>query len=282
MTPKEYLDRYTDLYLQHPVSGIFNLVNINGYGSGWGPEKGCNRKEIGPVCQREYLNYFVPALRHAHHGANTPIGNDKFFFDKRQVANFRSTEDFYVSSFINAFVGKGSPDEMCDTLRIALAVGRIGSGRDAAGNPAARPTLQAYADTYMTLDCNGLTGNFYGVNPQNAVESYANAGRARKRAADVRVGDAVVTIGVAGNYEHVALIEQWTCVGSTVDTGPVDVKIVEWGQAGDESAHYTGAAARRLNAVRKDRRYGIAFSTNDDVTFRYVFAPPGGSGPRGW
>jgi hypothetical protein len=284
MTPKEYLDRYTSLDLVDPGTGLRTVVNINGYGSGWGPEKGCNRTTVGPKCSTEYNSFFVPALRVVHHGKNTSIGATKFFFNQNPVSGFLPTEDFYISSFVNTFVGKGSPDEIRDTLRVALAIGRIGVGTDPAGNSRTKATLQQYVDDFMTLDCNGLTGNFYGIDPNTPVEAYANPARRRQRVGDVQVGDAVVTIPDAtGNFEHVALIAEWSPVSAGDDTGTVNLKLVEWGQEGDESRHYTGEAPRRTNVTRgPNGKYGIGFRTDDASKFRYIFAPPQRGEPRGW
>jgi len=283
MTPKEYLDRYTSLDVPDPNTGFTTTVNITGYGSGWGPEEGCNRTDVGPVCNQEYNTRFVPALRVAHHGRNTPIGSTQFYFNQNSVGDFQPTEDFYVSSFVNAFVGKGSPDEITDTLRVALAVGRVGAGPDAAGGRHNAFSLQQYVDTYITLDCNGLVGNYYGIDPNTAVKSYANVGRRRLRARDVQVGDAVVTIPtLSKKFEHVALIEYWQCIGDTDDTGTALIKIVEWGEAGDETVHYTGDNPRQLPITfGPDRTYGVGFST-EEGKFRYIFAPPQLGDPRGW
>lgn len=282
MSPKEYLDRYTNLVLTDPVTTFPVTVNINGYGSGWGPEAGCNRKDVGPGCSREYNLFFVAALRIAHHGTNTPIGSDRFYFNRNQVPNLEPTEEFYVSSFINAFVGKGSPDEICDTLRVARAIGRIGVGQDPAGHARNKVTVQQYADAFMTLDCNGLVGNFYGINPNTPVSAYANASRRRMRGADIRVGDAVVTLSEVGKFEHVALIAEWTYAGPA-DTGTAGVKLVEWGERGNESKHYTGLDASRVSATRgPNKNYGIGFPTPSGTKFRYIFAPPQIGAPRGW
>ena len=235
MTSKEYLDRYTWLSLSDPNTGFRASVNVNGYGSGWGPEKGCNRTDVGPKCSTEYNSFFVPALRIAHHGRNTSIGSSKFFFNQNSVGNFQATEDFYISSFVNAFVGKGSPDEISDTLRVALAIGRIGMTSDAAGKMPAKSSLQQYVDSFITLDCNGLVGNYYGIDPNTTVGSYANIGRRRMRGGGVQVGDAVVTIPDAtGAFEHVAMIAEWTWLSGNSETGNATVKLVEWGASGGE------------------------------------------------
>jgi hypothetical protein len=282
MTPKEYLDRYTYLRLTEPDTSRILTVNITGYGSGWGAEPHCNRTDVGPACQTEYNQRFVTALRFAYHGSNQPIGSVKFFFNKNPVKGLEASEDFYVSSFIRSFVGKGSPDEIRDTLRVASAIGRIGMGPGPAGLYRESVSLQDYADKFITLDCNGLVGNYYGINPENSVESYANSGRRRKRAADVRVGDAVVTITESGGFQHVALIEEWRCQNMTTETGNVKMRLVEWGESGDESKHYSVGNSRDIAAkFGPNKSYGIGFAGSGNA-FRYIFAPPQTPDPRGW
>ena len=289
MTPKEYLDRYTRLSFVDPVWGFPVEVSVTGYGSGWGKiiENGKvvrvdgNRIDTGQSCQAEFVSYYKPALRYAHHNNKwTPTGEKFYFNDKdKQIDIFYDTEDFYVSSLVNAFNGKGSPDEITDALRIALAIGRIGTDRDLIDQHCARARLQDYVDAFITLDCNGLVGNYYGINPNTSVGSYANPARCRKRQTDVQVGDSVVTVTNGSSFEHVALIADWT----NVSAGYADVKLVEWGGAGGEDNHYTGDTATRRQILQgANAKFGIGFQPAERNKFRYIFAPPQSPVHRGW
>lgn len=279
--PKEYLDRYTYLRFTHPLTGVPTDAGISGYGSGWGVGDNPNRPSGGDM-QHEYLTGFRPALRKYLTGSANKKVDSPFFFNTPPVANIDPAEPFYNMSFIRAFLGKGSPDEIIDTLRIAIVLGRIGHGTDANNKRAAFPSAAQYSTKFMTLDCNGLTGNFYGINPETSVQGYAVPGRRRQRADDVQVGDVVVTVTAGGGYQHVALVAYWDCPPASGATGRVNMKLCEWGQAGDESNHYTGATPREVNIRRgPNTRYGVGFEGRSG-SFRYIFAGPASAGSRGW
>jgi hypothetical protein len=190
MTPKQYLDRYTYLELFSPWNNAQVSAGITGYGAGWGARG--DKPNLGGQCQTE-LGAFKKALGMAHHGnANTSCG-PRFKFEQKPLGLIPETEEFFPETFVHAFCGKGSPDEIIDTLRIAMAVGRIGTDRDCAGQLAARTSAADYAAAFMTLDCNGLVGNFYHDNPDAEISTYASPARRRTSASDVRVGDCIVT-----------------------------------------------------------------------------------------
>jgi hypothetical protein len=215
-------------------------------------------------------------------GTQIPPCGSKFFFNQKPLGLISSQEEFYPETFVHAFDGKGSPDEMRDTLRIALAIGRIGTDRDAAGQPPARPTAAAYATDFMTLDCNGLVGNYYGGNPSGDISSYAVPGRRRTSIGDVKVGDAIVTHCAAIPYEHVGLIQEWSSSGSTAT-----VRIVEWGWYGGEDVHYSRTAHSVEIKKGPESSLGIGWvaksNRNSAVTsFRYIFAPPKDFNHHGW
>ena len=205
MTPKQYLDRYTYLAIPSPLDGSRLSCGLTGYGSGWNLRNG--KAGVGAAIQREYA-VFRDALRKAHHdNAHTPCG-PSFYFSERPLAQISRLEEFLADSLVRAFVGKGSPDEITDALRLALAVGRIGTERDVNGRLPARMTVQEYARDFMTLDCNCLVGNFYGGNPDAHISVYASPARRRTSIGDVRQGDAIVTHCQQAPYEHVGLIEE--------------------------------------------------------------------------
>jgi hypothetical protein len=279
MTPKEYLDRYTYLSIKSPLDGTKINCGLTGYGSGWNYRNG--KAGAGSKMQREYA-LFRDALRKAHHGnANTPCG-PSFFFAERPLAQIPHLEEFYAESFVRAYCGKGSPDEITDALRLALAVGRIGTGadRDVNGRPPASPTVQQYARDYMTLDCNCLVGNYYGKDPDASIDVYASPGRRRTRISDVQQGDAIVTHCPQAHYEHVGLIEEWVPNGSTVR-----VKICEWGWYGGEDMHYRESTHAVVQGPLSNLGIGWASPSNAKAgvtSFRYIFAPQATNEPWGW
>lgn len=278
MTPKEYLDRYTYLKFYSPLNNELVSAGISMYGSGWDFRNG--KGGTGQVMQREH-QAFTAALRMAHHGnVNKPCGV-KFFFDQQSLGLIQPTEDFYATTFIQAFVGKGSPDEIIDTLRLAYAIGRIGTGKDVAGQPCARPTAQAYATDFITLDCNGLVGNYYGGSPSASIDAYASTARRRTRIDDIQPGDAVVTHCSASPYEHIALIDSCAVSGSTAK-----IQLVEWGWYGGEDVHYSKEAKAYSIVQGPEKAYGIGWAANSNVkpvqSFRYIFKRPSEEEPHGW
>jgi hypothetical protein len=277
MTPKQYLDRYTYLAIKSPLDGTPLKCGLTGYGSGWHFRNG--KSGAGATMQHEYA-LFRDALRKAHHGnAHTPCG-PQFYFSAPPLAQLEPNEDFYAESLVRAYEGKGSPDEIADALRLAIAVGRIGADRDVNGRLPARLTVQEYARDFMTLDCNCLVGNFYGADPDAGISVYAAPSRRRTSIADVKQGDAIVTHCPQAPYEHVGLIEDWKPNGSSVS-----VKICEWGWYGDESVHYREST----HAVAQGpiHSLGIGWATPSNAqhgvtTFRYIFAPQTTNAPWGW
>jgi hypothetical protein len=137
MTPKQYLDRYTYLKFFSPWNNAQVQAGITGYGSGWGTRG--DKTKLGGQCQSE-LAAFARALRIAHHGNANTSCPARFTFDQRPLGLIPENEEFFPETFIHAFCGKGSPDEITDTLRVAMAIGRIGTDRDAAGYLPARPS----------------------------------------------------------------------------------------------------------------------------------------------
>jgi hypothetical protein len=59
-------------------------------------------------------------------------------------------EPFYWQSIRRAFGFKGSPSEMRDVLRLACRLGRIGAGKDIAGQPSAAMTVADYAKQFFS------------------------------------------------------------------------------------------------------------------------------------
>src|SRR4051794_15186545 len=72
-----------------------------------------------------------------------------------------TVEPFYWSGLRRAYYFKGSPAEIRDAIRLAYRCGRIGKGKDVAGQPAAALTMSQYASQCFGLDCNGLVGNYF-------------------------------------------------------------------------------------------------------------------------
>lgn len=271
MTPKEYLDRYTWLFFIDPSMGIFNLVSITSYGSGWGTTERDNRP-TGFLCQQEYNGPFKTALKFGldpRGHANIPAAIT--FPEGAPLAETFRNRTFMRNGLIRAFLGKGTPEEIRDVLQLAIATCRVGAGRDLASHSASCVAIQEYARKFISLDCNGLVGNYYGLNPETSIEHYAAPSKRRRTPQEVQQGDCLVTVRADGSFEHIALIESFVVGAGTPPR--CTLKIVEWGQAGDESHHFS--TVERSIVQGPDARYGIGFrSGQNNQKFRYIFAPP--------
>ena len=287
LTPKAYLDRYTKLVFSNPLDDTQVETSLTGYGSGWGPEKGCNRKTLGPKAQQEYARLKAALQKHLSGSGKIKPLPRMFKFDAAPLGSIAPGEEFYNISLIHTFVGKGSPDEIRDTMRLAVALSRIGGTKDRAGQAAGASTVSEYMTRYITLDCNGLVGNYYGMNniPDLSVGSYAVPARRRLSMNDVRTGDCIVTHSKAIPYEHIALVDVWQATENvpTKDMKGTVFIIAEWGQSGGEDKHYTGAAAKTVKVgPGPEKGFGIAFE-GAGGSYRYVFAPPPSfSDNNGW
>jgi hypothetical protein len=277
MTPKEYLDRYTYFKFLDSSTNLVTSIQIKGYGSGW-PHRG--GKEDGGVAMQKEYQQLKTALQVMLFGKPNKALPAEFWFQDEPWGPFFNGERFYQLNLINVFNGNGSPDEIWDLMRLASAAGRFGDQKkDAAGYTPAAMNAQIYADKFLTLDCNGLVGNYHGLHGHISV--YANKAAARKSVADVRVGDCLVTHCPTSKYEHVALIAEWAPFG----TGQAQVAVVEWGTAGGEEKHYKPATLRTISQG-PESSFGIGWpaqSFTDVASFRYIFAPPvAGTGMKGY
>jgi hypothetical protein len=213
--PKTFLDRYTNLTFTNPLDNTKVTVQITAYGAGW-EERDKGNGPQGPDCQSESQK-FQQAVNKALNGNAFKPSGKSFQFDKTPLANIPATETFTEWGFVKAFLGKGSPDDIAATLRVGMAVGRIGTGKDANGLPAAAATPAQYVGKFISLDCNGFTGNFLGTNPETRPRTYAVAARCRRMLSEVQQGDVAVTFTLKGEAEHIALIQSWSASPASAD-----------------------------------------------------------------
>jgi hypothetical protein len=272
-TPLDYLRRYRDLRCIDPLTGLTMKASVSGYGSGW-VDRG-HQKGLGPEMQREFQS-LKGALLKVLKAKSLPA---QFCIPSGDLHGLSPFEPFFTRSLVNALVGKGSPDEMIDTLRLASLAGRIGTTRDSAGQMPAAPTAAAYADKLFTLDCNGLVGNYHGYHC--SIDGYASPAKRRKGIGEVAVGDVLVTHCAASRYEHVAMIAGW----SPGSGNEAIADIVEWGTKGDESKHDRQGVAVTVTKG-PETGLGVGWKTRSHTgveSFRYIFAPPAAATEeKGW
>lgn len=275
MTPKQYLDRYTYFSFTNPLTGLAETAPITRWGSNWGD----SNRNNGTECHIEHNAYFTPAVHKAIDGkADFPL--PKQFFLAKDYKSLSAYEGFYDWATIRTFCGKGSPDEIADTIRLAVIAGRIGTGKDLAGRTPACRTVAEYVKRFVTIDCNAYVGNYYGLDPSIDLDYYASKATRRMRVADIRQGDVVVTIKPGNVYKHVALIDEIWAQTPSAAIGSAAVTLCEWGRDGGEDNHYSTKGRDFILGPHKE--YGLCWK--DGAAHRYVFAPPlaASTEPRGW
>ncbi len=232
---------------------------------------------------------------------------DSFIFPFGDVLNPKS---FYWQSIRRAFGFKGSPEEMRDVLRLAVRLGRIGTGKDVAGRPAAALTMADYAKKFFSLDCNGFVGNYYGLSPEIKPAGWAviSAGeeakihkqvaaddgwngwvkaavrtldyiplKPRKAASEVRSGDVICVYRAADTkWTHIAVIEHATWL----DKDEVNYRVVEWGSGTDEK-NFDTAKDKHIKTFKTkkliqgpNKALGVGHLNDEGTKFSYFFAPP--------
>jgi len=136
-----------------------------------------------------------------------------------------------------AFMGKGSPQDLKDSLWLAHRYGYI-------INPA-RPrkgaaTLEQYCRTYTGLDCNGFVGNYLAQHHNTSIEVYGAVANRLTKVEQIQSGTSLVWVPpYGGQYPHIAIVNsakvvgdslQWDLVqssGSLIKGGPANG--LRWG-----------------------------------------------------
>jgi hypothetical protein len=119
----------------------------------------------------------------------------------------------------NVFTGKGSPKQIADAIKVAVAFGH------------AEPTLhsiQAYCDKNIGIDCSGFASVFFGLTAYETTSTGASAmsppNKRLSRLEDVRCGTAIVF----KSGKHVALVDTITKVETTQGIAySVECKVAE-------------------------------------------------------
>lgn len=287
MSPSDYAWWYHNLYIFDERLGIDETMEITNYCSGW-DEAGKRVTEY-----RVMLDRIAKALK----------GNPSAIFTLPDVAGIASDERFMLNGIRRSYLGKASPSELIDTLRLAYAFDLVSKKRPGCG------TLATYAKTYFGIDCNAFVGNYYSITPELKPRGYvqrlqppqdaakrAAAGftadvvaslsmlplRGRESPMDIKTGDVLVTVKNDRSvypHEHIALVA-WANAGAN---GRGALGIAEWGTAGPLDRHLndSGEVQWAIGPHRKTwSNYGLALTTTNG--WRYVFAPPCPPAPAGW
>jgi hypothetical protein len=109
---------------------------------------------------------------------------------------FRKIEWIDTTALQRPFVGKGSPEEIRQALRLAVFFKLVGSTKS---------ELQSYCDKNIGLDCSGFAGNLYeGDWRDKSANYFRDNGIEVKRLEDVRANDAICWV----NDNHIVVIDR--------------------------------------------------------------------------
>ncbi|HEX4808155.1 MAG TPA: hypothetical protein VH325_04455 [Bryobacteraceae bacterium] len=267
--PTDYLDRYHRLQISDSRLSLSETVNVTNYCSGEAPERSQEQWLLTDKL-RQIIDAKLKALP------------SRFKFPSGDPS-MDPNEPFYFMSLRRAFLGKGSPDEISDTLRLAVRAGRIGP-KGAAAN------CVAYVKKFIGIDCNAFQGNYLGLDPEikprlyakgvKGVTAYSNSLSlsfpflpltARPSADTVRSGDVLITVVDADDHhEHIALVDNV----SSPKPNQLTLDIVEWGQAGERDKHIVPNCSVTIVTGGPEPRYGVSFRNDAKTAHRYFFAPP--------
>jgi len=240
--PQEFLRSYHSIVVNDPKIGISAPINVTKYISGG---NSAARSELGKVAGRIAGAYFgsknwsmVDLIKQSQ----------PFYIKGSKVIS--SDEPFTYGGLQRAFLGRGSPDEMIDAVRLAVAVKRC------------KPSeVTSYAQKWFGSDCNAFVGNWLGVSPSTSISAYANGygdGIPSGATPDVLVtkdivklppitdpakigqGSLVLTFGTpskssASHWKHVALVQDIRPAGP----GKYYLTLAEWGHDGGFESHMT-------------------------------------------
>src|ERR1017187_4637434 len=94
------------------------------------------------------------------------------------------------------FVGKGSPEEIRQALRLAVFFKLVASDKGA---------LQSYCDDNIGLDCSGFAGNLYGGEwVEKGADYFRDHGTEVRKLEDIRANDAICCV----DTNHIVVIDR--------------------------------------------------------------------------
>src|SRR5262245_51314515 len=201
--PSDLLDEYKNMSVK-TENGSYK-VSLNKYR--------CRRKDYGGTEDAEevkdgFINASKKAIISEAGGARPYVG---VFVGKGSVAEIITVLGLvpkYKEQFVKLFKKQGGPKGDCAKLL------------DGYGDDKVQDMLQAFADKYLGLDCNGFVGNYVkrlkksSLGPDNEPKAYYEHRKGlRKTVADVVNLDIVVW----ENFTHIAIIDSFESDLETVN-----------------------------------------------------------------
>jgi len=259
--PLHYLGMYHALFICDVPLRLLGYADIRRYISGE-PSDG--------VIERGKLLSAIAKARGDGSGHSVPS-----LFTLPAGLGIPSGEEFCRAAIRRSYAGRGSPHEMIDTVRLAVAFGRV----------TLPVSASQYARTWFGSDCNAFVGNWLGVSPSLSVRSYftgygsgAIPGSVPSVEAsrtcvplkpiasitEITQGTVVVTFGLPrGNktYKHIALVESITLANS----GKHRLELAEWGVPGGFEKHHNTFDVKIESTWRVPERKGTPLLSFEDT-----------------
>jgi hypothetical protein len=166
--------------------------------------------------------------------ARTPIINGLISENPKKY-NW-STDYFTVDTFwtiasktvVRCYCGKGSPDDLNDMIWLAHRYGRIFNLNN---QKSTAKTMQEYVHAYLGQDCNGFVGNYFGIDPNTSIRTYA--GSRRKNVNEVQDNDVVVWYRPwrsSKKFGHIGVVDR--VLNRSEST--FQFQLVHWGRTDDD------------------------------------------------
>ncbi|MCU0635337.1 MAG: hypothetical protein MUE41_10740 [Gemmatimonadaceae bacterium] len=262
VTPVTFLEMYHLLFIADPLLGVLSYASLRRYISG--------EPADGMVERGRLLDRIATARKD---GSRGQIPN---LFTLPSGHGIPTSEEFNLRAIRRAYAGRGSPNEMIDAVRLAVAFGLV-THPVSAGD---------YVEKWFGSDCNAFVGNWLGISPSCSIRAYftgygtgaipgSNAGIEASRrwlpllpvasAGEVRMGNVVVTYGPPNDtgkqFKHIALVESCTSMGG----GRHRLELAEWGQAGDIDKHHRTLTVRFDTSWRNPERPKVPVLSFEDM-----------------
>jgi hypothetical protein len=254
MSPSEYIAEYHQFRVL--TADLIASSTISRYQAQADP---LQRPEFQAVASRLITQFKT--------GGTSAYSMPRFFYLKGHPT-ISEDEVFYREGLKRAYDCRGTPEEIRDAVRLAVAAGRC----DAAGAP-------AYITKWFGLDCNTLVDNWMGLSSGTAIFAYVNGYGPGKLTTKERggteadettrgalpfppaptlqsVGEGSVLVtyspGAEHEWKHIALVQSFSVISEDDPneakkgvpiTAKASITIVEWGGAGGEAEHVKSVAS---------------------------------------
>ncbi len=261
--PLQYLSMYHALFMCDPALRLLSYANLQRYISG---------EPADGVTERGKLLSAIARARGDSSGSAVPA-----LFTLPAGHGISPSEEFCRHAIRRAYAGRASPHELIDTVRLAVAFGRVTHPVSGGG----------YAQKWFGLDCNAFVGNWLGISPSLSIRSYlcgygsgeipgsvpsVEASRncvplkPIASISEIRQGTVVVTHGPpregsGKTFKHIALVERI----SPVPGGKHRVELAEWGVPGGFDSHHNTHTVKIGSTWRNPERRGVELLSFEDM-----------------